>query len=137
MCVRIVIACSCDDIGSTSRICDKVTGQCDCLPGKAGRICVGCKVRMTDCNKTDLAYIVTNCKHSVCALNRFTCTQTGYYIDTLTTLCLLCECSENGSTSNACNEEGHCDCKEGVTGDKCDMCASGYWGFTGDGCKGE
>ena len=54
-----------------------------------------------------------------------------------TTLCLLCNCSESGSTTNLCNEDGQCDCKEGVLGDKCDRCDYGYWGFTSNGCKGE
>ena len=72
-----------------------------------------------------------------CALNEFNCTQSGYYVDTLTVLCLPCACSENGSSSNSCNEEGQCSCTEGVTGDKCDKCASGYWGFSDNGCEGE
>ena len=34
-----------------------------------------------------------------------------------------------------CNPEGKCDCKPGVTGDKCDQCAANYWNFNSLGCE--
>ena len=40
---------------------------------------------------------------------------------------LVCECNETGSITPYCNEEtGKCLCKIGFTGDKCDVCATGY-----------
>jgi len=64
-------------------------------------------------------------------------TQEGYYVDLQTTLCLPCMCSKNGSKSNSCHEDGQCDCKEGVVGEKCDRCNVGYWGFSANGCKSQ
>lgn len=40
-----------------------------------------------------------------------------------------------GSRSLQCNSEGKCDCKPGVTGDKCDHCAADYYDFGAAGCK--
>ena len=63
--------------------------------------------------------------------------QDGYYINTQATSCLACECSEHGSISSSCREDGHCSCKNGVVGEKCDTCAIGYWGLSAGGCNGE
>lgn len=40
-----------------------------------------------------------------------------------------------GSRSLQCNAEGKCQCKPGVTGDKCDICAPNHYEFTVQGCK--
>lgn len=37
-------ACECDPIGSISKQCDGVTGQCECKPKFIGRTCDRCKV---------------------------------------------------------------------------------------------
>ncbi|XP_072918571.1 netrin-G1 isoform X2 [Hemitrygon akajei] len=37
-----------------------------------------------------------------------------------------CECHPDGSLHRGCNDTGHCDCKEGATGPKCDRCLPGY-----------
>ena len=39
-----------------------------------------------------------------------------------------------GSRSLQCNSEGKCQCKPGVTGDKCDRCAANYYNFGSYGC---
>lgn len=36
------ISCSCNDTGSVSQVCDKETGQCDCVHGVDGRDCSHC-----------------------------------------------------------------------------------------------
>ncbi|XP_062921154.1 netrin-G1 isoform X2 [Mobula hypostoma] len=41
-------------------------------------------------------------------------------------VCLDCECHPDGSLHRGCNDTGHCDCKEGATGPKCDRCLPGY-----------
>ena len=63
--------------------------------------------------------------------------QDGFYPDSLTTTCLPCHCSEDGSFSTSCDEDGQCDCKMGVAGKKCDRCEVGYWGYSNTGCSGE
>ena len=34
-----------------------------------------------------------------------------------------------GSTDLQCSVDGKCQCKPGVTGDKCDRCEANYWNF--------
>ncbi|KAL2085445.1 hypothetical protein ACEWY4_018765 [Coilia grayii] len=48
--------------------------------------------------------------------------------------CVTCNCSQSGSTSTACDEEGRCQCVAGVAGDKCDRCQQGYFDFKDGGC---
>ena len=40
-----------------------------------------------------------------------------------------CNCNEQGSKNATCNEDGICDCKSYIGGDKCDACETGYYGF--------
>ncbi|CAH0546889.1 unnamed protein product [Brassicogethes aeneus] len=49
--------------------------------------------------------------------------------------CIACECDSVGSRSLQCNSEGKCQCKPGVTGEKCDRCASNHYDFGASGCK--
>lgn len=50
--------------------------------------------------------------------------------------CQACGCSQSGSLSQSCDEQGRCQCVEGVAGDKCDHCSHGYYSFHGNGCTG-
>nr|CAD2172703.1 unnamed protein product [Meloidogyne enterolobii] len=49
--------------------------------------------------------------------------------------CRPCHCSETGSIGGQCDEKGQCHCKPGVTGQFCDRCESGFYGFSSAGCK--
>lgn len=49
--------------------------------------------------------------------------------------CIACECNSVGSRSLQCNAEGKCQCKPGVTGDKCDRCDVNFYDFSSTGCK--
>lgn len=41
-----------------------------------------------------------------------------------------CKCDKHGSKSNFCNyETGQCYCRTGYSGEKCNLCAAGYYGF--------
>ena len=41
-----------------------------------------------------------------------------------------CECNAEGAINNSCADgEGQCTCKPNITGDKCDKCAPGFFGF--------
>ncbi|XP_051161958.1 laminin subunit gamma-1 [Leptopilina boulardi] len=48
--------------------------------------------------------------------------------------CVSCNCDETGSRSLQCNSEGKCQCKPGVTGDKCDRCMANFYNFGSYGC---
>ena len=55
-------------------------------------------------------------------------------------LCVVvaCECNANGSTSPICLPfEGQCNCKPGVIGRRCDVCAPGHYAMSGFGCAGK
>jgi len=43
--------------------------------------------------------------------------------------CEACDCDPTGSTDLQCSVDGKCQCKPGVTGDKCDRCEANYWNF--------
>ncbi|XP_078416748.1 netrin-G1-like isoform X3 [Cetorhinus maximus] len=42
-----------------------------------------------------------------------------------------CKCNPDGSLHHRCNDTGHCDCKDGATGPKCDKCLPGYYWHRG------
>ncbi|XP_012268511.2 laminin subunit gamma-1 [Athalia rosae] len=65
-----------------------------------------------------------NCER--CRENFYERPQDGY--------CIPCECHEIGSRSLQCNSEGKCQCKPGVTGEKCDRCAANFYNFGPFGC---
>ncbi|XP_008851420.1 laminin subunit beta-2 [Nannospalax galili] len=49
---------------------------------------------------------------------------------------LPCQCDPQGSLSSECNPHGgQCMCKPGVVGRRCDVCATGYYGFGPTGCQ--
>ena len=55
---------------------------------------------------------------------------------------LDCDCDPNGSKSLQCDDNGNCQCKEGLNistdpedGGKCDSCIQDYYGFPN--CKGK
>ncbi|XP_067209558.1 laminin subunit gamma-1 isoform X2 [Linepithema humile] len=58
----------------------------------------------------------------------------NYYQHPESNYCIACNCNEIGSRSLQCNSEGKCQCKPGVTGDKCDRCADNFYNFGSFGC---
>ncbi|KAF3698526.1 Laminin subunit gamma-2 [Channa argus] len=55
----------------------------------------------------------------------------GYYLEGAGLSCMPCRCHPTGSVSNTCDSKGRCDCKDGVTGEKCDRCPEGPIGPNG------
>ena len=57
------------------------------------------------------------------------------YVLCNTTFFPACQCNAEGAVNNACADgEGQCTCKPNITGDKCDKCAPGFFGFPN--CQG-
>lgn len=101
-------SCSCSSRGTVSgSACDSVSGQCQCLPNVLGRACDLCSSGF---------YMAPN-------------DQKG---------CLACNCHPQGSRGSLCHPlTGQCSCLFGVgiAGRACDLCAAGYFGFTGTSCQ--
>uniref|UniRef100_A0A3B5KXW9 Laminin EGF-like domain-containing protein n=1 Tax=Xiphophorus couchianus TaxID=32473 RepID=A0A3B5KXW9_9TELE len=83
---------------------------------QGGGVCVDCQQNTTG----------TNCENC----------RDGYYRPSGRG-CLPCGCSQSGSVSESCDQDGRCRCTEGVAGDKCDRCSHGYYGYHGRNCTGE
>lgn len=49
--------------------------------------------------------------------------------------CVACNCDAIGSRNLQCNSKGTCQCKPGVTGEKCDRCDVNHYDFGQHGCK--
>ncbi|XP_058793265.1 laminin subunit gamma-1 [Phymastichus coffea] len=74
-----------------------------------------------------------DCGHNRDGANCERCRE-NYYARPEDGYCVACNCNEIGSRSLQCNSEGKCQCKPGVTGDKCDRCAPNFFDFSGHGC---
>jgi len=78
--------------------------------------------RCIDCQKNTAGIHCERCKEY-------------HYRKTKDDVCNPCNCNQVGSLSLSCNADGKCACKAGVTGDKCDTCKPGYYGFSASGCR--
>nr|XP_039271795.1 laminin subunit gamma-1-like [Styela clava] len=143
-------ACECFPLGSHAGVqCDRVTGQCSCLPNVVGKHCDQCQDGYWDiksgsgcqacgCNSVgattgkcdqdggqcDCLPGVTGQRCDHCMDNYFNLSRDG---------CTFCECSPVGSSNLQCNEDGRCVCKDGVLGMKCDQCQENYYDIS-SGC---
>ncbi|XP_026097959.1 laminin subunit beta-2 isoform X1 [Carassius auratus] len=145
--------CTCNFLGTErsqclSRddcVCQRATGQCQCLPHVIGQTCDHCAP-----NYWNLAS-GRGCEPCGCdpnnaytsACNEFTgqcqcrvgfggktckdC-QENHWGDPRV-LCRACDCDPRGIESSQCNRvTGHCVCQQGVSGVRCDQCARGFSG---------
>uniref|UniRef100_A0A4W6EC76 Basement membrane-specific heparan sulfate proteoglycan core protein n=1 Tax=Lates calcarifer TaxID=8187 RepID=A0A4W6EC76_LATCA len=141
-CVR----CECNsnvDISEAGH-CDTATGEClRCIGNTAGRHCEVCQagyygdaVHAKDCSFwsfhltswSSSAGVGVRCSGDLCFF------QVGFFGLRSGQGCRACGCSQSGSVSESCDEDGRCQCVEGVGGNKCDHCSRGYYGFHGNGC---
>jgi len=76
----------------------------------------------------------TNCQKNTAGIHCERCKE-YHYRETRNEVCKPCNCNQVGSLSLSCNNQGRCACKPGITGDKCDNCKPGYYGFSSSGCR--
>uniref|UniRef100_A0A670IES8 Laminin subunit alpha 3 n=1 Tax=Podarcis muralis TaxID=64176 RepID=A0A670IES8_PODMU len=136
------LPCNCHRNGATSRTCDPVGGQCNCRQHIIGRQCSRCQTgyygfpfcKPCSCGRRLCDDITGKCicppqtvkpRCEVCVRQHF-----GYHP---LTGCEGCNCSRKGiiNPGNAeCDKiVGQCKCRIGITGRRCDRCASGSYGF--------
>ncbi|XP_077163134.1 netrin-G2 isoform X2 [Paroedura picta] len=92
-----------------------------------------CYGHSTRCSFIDFLNLVTciSCKHNTRGQHCQHC-RLGFYRNSSAELddenvCIECNCNRIGSVANRCNDTGYCDCKEGVTGPKCEDCLPSYY----------
>ncbi|XP_059173933.1 laminin subunit beta-1-like [Physella acuta] len=144
------VACSCQSGALKTGMCDRMSGDCDCLPGVLAPDCSYCPA---DHYQFSLA---TGCLACSCSQNgsvdpfcdsKGSCTClpnvqgtkcdaciSEYYGLYTKTGCKQCACSPKYSLNNNCDDHGVCLCKPGVRGPVCDGCMDGYYNLTTDGC---
>ncbi|MGH0134036.1 UNVERIFIED_CONTAM: hypothetical protein FKN15_022884 [Acipenser sinensis] len=128
--------CNCNLAGSVSDTCDD-EGQCPCVPGVTGEKCDTCAHGFYDfqddgCTRKyceGQSSMVKHIKHD----NTWQ-TIPGHFGLSSGLGCQTCNCNLAGSVSDTCDDEGQCPCVPGVTGEKCDTCAHGFYDFQDDGC---
>ena len=135
--------CGCDAEGSTSSVCDKQTGQCDCQPNVHSLHCDSCtpdhyNLTSTGCSNCNCSQFSTSSQCSdmgqcPCPLgvDGSTCDRClpGYY-DISPTGCSPCNCSTVGvhSSSNECDViTGQCPCIGNTVGRDCSQCPVGFY----------
>uniref|UniRef100_A0A8B9ZUN8 Laminin subunit beta 3 n=1 Tax=Anas zonorhyncha TaxID=75864 RepID=A0A8B9ZUN8_9AVES len=88
--------CDCHPGGSLSTHCNQFTGQCSCREGFAGRTCSAAQ------------------QEQACPDRHYGNARVG---------CTECNCDFQGTEGAGCDKStGHCLCRPGVTGPRCDQC---------------
>ena len=121
------------------------SGICSCSEGYTGDKCTECDTGYTlDTSTSDIICTSeTNCTagfypSSTCDIRKKISTYFIYYISSTTLkIILACNCDTSGTVggSASCNDAGVCTCIDNVSGDKCDACSPGWYGFPS--CQGE
>lgn len=141
------LQCICNPVGTdiAGGYCDRVNGQCPCLPNVIGQDCsqcapahwnlasgVGCEA--CSCDPTGSLSLDCNQLDGQCACldgrGGRTCSDCeDFFWGDPTDQCYPCDCDTRGSASMQCDKRtGQCQCVTGVTGYKCDRCARGTTG---------
>ncbi|XP_053139313.1 usherin [Hemicordylus capensis] len=153
--VDVCKPCECYIAGTknSSRLCNKIGGQCNCKRHVSGRQCNQCQegfynLQQSDpdgcspCNCNTSGTVdgdITchrnsgqcKCKENVIGLR---CDQCNFGYKLLQNInqsrCEPCQCHIHGSMNEFCNPStGQCNCREDVRGLHCDTCIDGFYGL--------
>ncbi|XP_075059154.1 laminin subunit alpha-2 isoform X2 [Mixophyes fleayi] len=138
---QVCLPCTCSISGSMSQRCD-ITGRCICKPEFFGK---RCEFKRQVYEIKDPSRKSQNIQVPPRRGNFPTsrgCPRGSYkptvlpqtYGPVFSQGCITCNCNSFGSKSFDCDDNGQCRCQPGVTGDKCDHCARGYYDFQEGGC---
>ncbi|XP_029457085.1 laminin subunit beta-2-like isoform X2 [Rhinatrema bivittatum] len=145
--------CTCNFLGTghgqcSSRdecLCERRSGQCQCLPNVVGQICDRCSPNFwnlasgkgcvpCNCDPNNSYGPTCNELTGKCqcrpGFGGLTCTdcQENYWGNP-NSQCRACDCDHRGTETSQCNRSsGHCTCRQGVSGVRCDQCARGFSG---------
>uniref|UniRef100_A0A3P9JI64 Laminin subunit beta 2 n=1 Tax=Oryzias latipes TaxID=8090 RepID=A0A3P9JI64_ORYLA len=145
--------CTCNFLGTernqcTGRedcVCQRATGQCQCLPNVVGLTCDHCApnhwnlangMGCAPCNCDPNNSVTSSCNEFTgqcqCrdGFGGQTCRdcQENFWGDPRT-ICRACDCDWRGIETSQCHRAtGHCVCQQGVSGVRCDQCARGFSG---------
>ncbi|XP_056424309.1 usherin isoform X1 [Hyla sarda] len=145
--------CDCDLNGTLpGSVCDRINGQCQCLPNYQGRRCSQCKpgfhlsrdsTGCMPCACHPQGSINATCDDisgqcycqdsSISGLKCDRCGETFYGYDSDTGRCRLCSCNKAGAVNTSCHATtGQCFCKEFVSGINCSQCIKGSSSLDGN-----
>uniref|UniRef100_A0A3B5KS05 Laminin EGF-like domain-containing protein n=1 Tax=Xiphophorus couchianus TaxID=32473 RepID=A0A3B5KS05_9TELE len=115
--VAVLLHC-CRSFRASSCLRPAADSRCEC--GGRARRCLrdAWGLRCLDCQGNTEGRHCERCKD-------------GFYQQGAQLSCTPCSCNPTGSVSNTCDSRGRCSCKEGVSGDKCDLCPDGPMGAEG------
>ncbi|CAB4012030.1 laminin subunit alpha-like, partial [Paramuricea clavata] len=135
------LSCRCSYLGSRSRYCNSVHGQCTCRrPNIIGRQCLQCRsgyyafpvCRRCDCDPRGVESGNCDrrgrckCKPNFSGIKCNRCKPGNYLFPT----CKACNCDNHGSLSTFCSSlTGQCQCRRGFDGKRCNGCRVGFFGF--------
>ncbi|ELK32172.1 Usherin [Myotis davidii] len=152
--------CRCHPFGSASKLCDPLSGQCECKAQASGLRCDTCRehfygLDVTGCKACachpagslpgtvcDAGTGQCRCKPHVGGRQCDGCLEGSFYLlQNNSFLCLPCDCDKTGTVNGSvlCDKStGQCPCKSGVTGLRCSQCQPHRYNLTaGDfrGCR--
>uniref|UniRef100_A0A915EV46 Uncharacterized protein n=1 Tax=Ditylenchus dipsaci TaxID=166011 RepID=A0A915EV46_9BILA len=143
------LECGCNSAGSKGVTCDN-DGQCYCKPNFEGNHCDQCKEKFYNfpiceecnchpsgvipefagCDKVAPGELCT-CRENVIGRTCSQCKPTFWDLQPYHEKgCVDCNCNKTGTLSllNSCDQvSGQCTCKRYVAGQKCDLCADGFY----------
>ncbi|XP_041578632.1 usherin [Vulpes lagopus] len=150
--------CQCNLHGSVSKLCNPLSGQCECKKEAKGLQCDTCRehfygLDITSCKACDcdmagsLSGTVCDaktgqcmCKPSVGGRQCNECLEGYFYLQQNDSfLCLPCNCDKTGTVNGSllCDKStGQCPCKLGVTGLHCNQCVPHRYNLTSGNFQG-